>query len=77
MGIGSKSQLRWKVLPDYSHPRVNTWTTGRLTRPRFEASDTLTNFIAIKQAASPRLKNAERICDEQEEVNLRVTCPTC
>ncbi len=77
MGIGSKRQLHWKVLPDYSHPELVAWTTGRLTRPRFEAGDTLTNFIAIKQAAGLRLKNADRICDDQGEVNLRVTYPTC
>ena len=48
MGIGSKSRLHWKVLPDYSHPELVAWATGKLTRPRFEAGDILTNFIAIK-----------------------------
>ncbi len=48
MGIGSKSHLHWKILPDYSHPELVAWISGRLTRPSIEAGDTLTNFIAIK-----------------------------
>ncbi len=29
MGIGSKSQLHWKALPDYSHPELVAWIADR------------------------------------------------
>ena len=47
------------------------------THPRFETGDILTNSIAIKEAAGPTLKNANRVCDGQEEVILRLTILRC